>query len=250
MNPRRRQIDETLAERLRRVPLAVYIALLLIGIVVIAQDIVHQRNASRSAIAFRHSVYDQLANATAGFSYDVQMSQWTDSGERTLAPNEPLDMSDSAALDVSTLQYEGSCANAMPISTIAIEFHAPAFTVEPLDTESRHFQGLRQRYCDLRTTTPDEPKWSWVVVPKQAGHHVITLRIVSKDARGRELNDRVVSIPTIVREPPSFSVIIGFLSGIGGLLGTLFTLSDRFRAFTKAPLPGAVRARSYRRSSS
>lgn len=219
-----------LSDQLRKIPIWIYVVLLILGVVVLAQSIRHEMDVRRSSTVFRRDVYRQLAKASADFSYDVRMKAWTDSGERPLQPDEPLSISDSSGVDVTTVQYDGVCAKSGSIRTIEIEFHAPAFTVEPLDKESRSFQVMRRPYCELSKSIPNELKWSWVIVPKQVGHHVITLRFVARDAKGREVApDRIVEIPTIVHQPASVQVVAGFLSSFTGLIGMLGGLSDRLR---------------------
>jgi hypothetical protein len=207
----------------RSVPAWVYLGLLVIGSVVIFDEIVRYENASAAANDFTALTNDRLRLPIDGITFKATTYYWN-ALKLPVAPNSPLSTQDSYSFNLSP---EGSDCSRGPTQKIAIEFLSPAFTVESEQRVAWAVPQLQHDFCSAGN--PLNLSYNWNVLAKQEGHHIITLLIVGVDGSGKEVSELLVEIPVVVRDNPlTLTSVVASLGGLGGFIGIMFALADHF----------------------
>jgi hypothetical protein len=203
---------------IRRVPVWIYFALLTVG-VIFAGNAIYQRDTSLDAAkAYAQATNEMLRSPIAGITYELTVYQWQ---QLPVSSNGPLTTADSFSFEVAP---QGSDCSKGQIRRVEIEFLSPAFSVEPENRIGHNMTALQQNYC-IASRKPLLINYHWDVLARQAGHHVVALRIIGLDAKGKEVSVHPLEIPVVVSDNPFTLVgLIGSLGAIGGFIGIFLSL--------------------------
>jgi hypothetical protein len=209
---------------LRRIPAWVYVAVLVIGFGLFAETVYQLWANSQAAAAYAQTANDLLRSPIAGMTYEVKVYKW--SPEMQLLPsNGPLTTADSYSFEMTP---EGSDCAKSSIRQVTVQFLSPAFSVEPSNRLDRDMPTLQHNYC-VASPSSVTVNYHWDVLARQEGHHVVALRVSGLDEKGRQVSEDTVEVPIIVSNNPfTLARIIATVGALGGFIGVVFTIADRF----------------------
>jgi hypothetical protein len=204
----------------RDIPLWVFIALFLIGVV----SIVMFENSIQNEVFARYMEQVKTFDTTPyGGIYWIINVYGVD--RVLLRGSGPLTTTETYIFDVQPKGVKDArFCSTTPIRSIEMELIGAAFTIVPPDPQSRPIED----YCGGRSIQ-STPILTWEVLAKQAGHHVAALRIVGLDSQKQPVDDATFEVPIVVKDPGSL-ISIGTIVAVLGAIGTALSLWDRFRA--------------------